>query len=175
MQVYLQPTGWCVSSFCVKYLCTYVCGASREVYGVCVRSATRQSLLDRGVAPRAAMADIDTCVSYACACIRRVCWCHQITTYIHILKNTYRYITARTRVCVWLAPSLPALLTLDSNLAFTRYCFTSRLYCTIIYFANTPFIVQYIAQYYQLLHPPAQFSEVFLRCLEVFGDVSFCC
>jgi len=28
---------------------------------------------------------------------------------------------------------------------------------TIILFANTPFIVQYIAQYYQLLHPPAQF------------------
>ena len=25
------------------------------------------------------------------------------------------------------------------------------------FFANTPFIVQYIAQYYQLLHPPAQF------------------
>ena len=47
-------------------------------------------------------------------------------------------------------------------LAFTRYCFTSRLYCTIIFFANTPFIVQYIAQYYQLLHPPPNF-EVFLR------------
>jgi len=31
-------------------------------------------------------------------------------------------------------------------------------------FANTPFIVQYIAQYYQLLHPPPNF-EVFLRCL----------
>jgi len=44
----------------------------------------------------------------------------------------------------------------DSDLAFTRYCFTSRLYCTIIFFANTPFIVQYIAQYYQLLHPPAK-------------------
>jgi len=42
-------------------------------------------------------------------------------------------------------------------LAFTRYCFTSRLYCTIIFFANTPFIVQYIAQYYRLLHPRAQF------------------
>jgi len=41
-------------------------------------------------------------------------------------------------------------------LAFTRYCFTSRLYCTIIFFANTPFIVQYIAQYYQLLHSPAK-------------------
>jgi len=41
-------------------------------------------------------------------------------------------------------------------LAFTRYRFTSRLYCTIIFFANTPFIVQYIAQYYQLLHPPAK-------------------
>ena len=41
-------------------------------------------------------------------------------------------------------------------LAFTRYCFTSRLYCTIIFFANTPFIVQCIAQYYQLLHPPAK-------------------
>jgi len=26
-------------------------------------------------------------------------------------------------------------------LAFTRYCFTSRLYCTIIFFANTPFIL----------------------------------
>ena len=42
-------------------------------------------------------------------------------------------------------------------LAFiTRYCFTSKLYCTIIFFANTPIIVQYIAQYYQLLHPPAK-------------------
>ena len=44
--------------------------------------------------------------------------------------------------------------------AFTRYyCFTSSLYCTIILFAlfaNTPFIVQYIAQHYQLLHPPAK-------------------
>ena len=30
------------------------------------------------------------------------------------------------------------------------------IYCTIIFFANTPFIVQYIAQYYQLLHPPAK-------------------
>jgi len=45
----------------------------------------------------------------------------------------------------------------SGDLAFTRYCFTSRLYCTIIFFANTPFIVQYIAQYYQLLHPPARF------------------
>jgi len=48
-------------------------------------------------------------------------------------------------------------------------CFTSRLYCTIIFFANTPFIVQYIAQYYQLLHPPAKFWGIF----EVFGGV-FC-
>ena len=40
----------------------------------------------------------------------------------------------------------------------------SRLYCTIIFFVNTPFIVQYIAQYYQLLHPPPKF-DVFLRCL----------
>jgi len=52
-------------------------------------------------------------------------------------------------------------------LAFTRYCFTSSLYCTIIFFANTPFIVQYIAQYYQLSHPAPNF-EVFLRCLLVF-------
>jgi len=50
---------------------------------------------------------------------------------------------------------------------FTRYCFTLRLYCTIIFFANTPFIVQYVVQYYQLLQPPAQFSGV----LEVFGGV----
>jgi len=42
------------------------------------------------------------------------------------------------------------------KLAFTRYCFTSRLYCTIIFFANTPFIVQYIVQYYHSLQPPAQ-------------------
>jgi len=44
-----------------------------------------------------------------------------------------------------------------AGLAFTRYFFTSRLYfyCTITLCANTPFIVQYIAQYYQLLHPPA--------------------
>jgi len=54
-------------------------------------------------------------------------------------------------------------------LAFTRYCFTSRLYCTIIFFANTPFIVQYIVQYYRLLHPPAQFWGIF----EVFW-VFFC-
>ena len=47
----------------------------------------------------------------------------------------------------------------------TRYCFTSRLYCTIIFFANTPFIVQYIAQYCtSYCNPPAQFCEVFLRC-----------
>ena len=52
-------------------------------------------------------------------------------------------------------------------MAFTRYCFTSRLYCIIIFFANTPFIVQYIVQYYQLLQPPAQFLSVF----EVFGGV----
>ena len=54
--------------------------------------------------------------------------------------------------------------TLIGRLAFTRCCFTSRLYCTIIFFANTPFIVQYIAQYYQLLYPPPNF-DVFLRCL----------
>ena len=35
----------------------------------------------------------------------------------------------------------------------------------IIFFANTPFIVQYIVQYYRLLHPPPSF-EVFLRCVE---------
>jgi len=53
------------------------------------------------------------------------------------------------------------------------YRFTSRLYCTIILFANTPFIVYcaiYCTQYYQLLHPPPDF-EVFFRCLEVFGGV----
>jgi len=50
----------------------------------------------------------------------------------------------------------------SSTLAFTRYCFTSmRLYCTIMFFANTPFIVQHIVQYYQLLHAPPNF-EVFL-------------
>ena len=41
------------------------------------------------------------------------------------------------------------------------------LYCTIIFFANTPFIVQYIARYYYLLQPLPSF-EVFLRCFEVF-------
>jgi len=47
-------------------------------------------------------------------------------------------------------------------LAFTRYCFTSRLYCTIIiFFANAPFIVQYIAQYYQLLRHPRPISRNF--------------
>jgi len=59
-------------------------------------------------------------------------------------------------------------------LAFTRYCFTSRLYCTIIFFANTPFIVQYIAQYYQLLHLPAQFWGVFQVFGGVFRGVCFC-
>jgi len=63
------------------------------------------------------------------------------------------------------------------SLAFTRYCFTSRLYCTIIFFANTntPFIVQYIAQYYQYYCPSHPrpilrcFSGVCVwRCLEVF-------
>ena len=33
-----------------------------------------------------------------------------------------------------------------------------------IFCKHPPFIVQYIAQYYQLLHPPPNF-EVFLRCL----------
>jgi len=60
--------------------------------------------------------------------------------------------------------------TCGGRLAFTRYFFTSRLYCTTIFFANTPFIVQYIAQYYQLLHPPPDF-EVCFRCLEVFGGI----
>ena len=44
-------------------------------------------------------------------------------------------------------------------LAFTRYCFTSRLYCTIIFFANTPFLlcnILYNITAYCLLHPPAQ-------------------
>ena len=62
----------------------------------------------------------------------------------------------------------------------TRYCFTSRLYCTMIFFANTPFIVQYIAQYYNIISNnitsycilPPKF-EVFLRCLEFFCFV-FC-
>jgi len=45
----------------------------------------------------------------------------------------------------------------------------SRLYCTMIYLANTPFIlfcaVYIIARYwyYHLLHPPARSFEVFLR------------
>jgi len=56
--------------------------------------------------------------------------------------------------------------------AFTIYkilllfYFSRPYYCTKIFFANTPFIVQYIAQYYQLLHPPGPHFEVFLRCLE---------
>jgi len=59
------------------------------------------------------------------------------------------------------------------SLAFTRYCFTSRLYCTIIFLQTPPLlIVQNIAQYYQLLHPPVRFWGVFERCLEVFGGVS---
>ena len=62
-------------------------------------------------------------------------------------------ITIRTKMVVLL---LIMIITVK-ELAFTRYCFTSRLYRTIIFFANTPFNVQYIAQYYQLLHPPARF------------------
>jgi len=63
-------------------------------------------------------------------------------------------------------------------LAFTRYyCFSLfealliaqyiNLFVVCKHVSNTPFIVQYIAQYYQLLHHPPRF-EVFLRSLEVF-------
>jgi len=58
-------------------------------------------------------------------------------------------------------------MTASLALLFTRYyCFTSRLYCTIIFLANTPFIVQYIAQHYQLLHPPPNFEVFFFLNLK---------
>ena len=79
-------------------------------------------------------------------------------------NNIDYYIMYKTSGSSW--KSTPAM---GGGLAFTRYCFTSRLYCTIIFFANTPFIVQYIVQYYRLLHPPAQFWGIF----EVFW-VFFC-
>ena len=58
-------------------------------------------------------------------------------------------------------------------LAFTRYCFTSRLYCycTIIFFANTPSIVQYIAQYYQLNSVIAPPRPILRGVFQVFGGV----
>ena len=56
-------------------------------------------------------------------------------------------------------------------LAFTRYCFTSRLYCTIIFFANTPFLLCNILHNITSYCTPPPDFEVFFRCLEVFGGV----
>jgi hypothetical protein len=74
-------------------------------------------------------------------------------------------------VCRWgLRPRCAGVGRWRCLLAFTRYCFTSRLYCAIIFFTNTPFIAQYIAQYCHLFHPPAQFSGS-LCVLEVVLEV----
>jgi len=61
---------------------------------------------------------------------------------------------------------------------YTRYSVSLRglrLHYAILFFANTPFIVQYIARYailrsYQLMHSPAQFQfwSVCWRCSEEF-------
>ena len=76
---------------------------------------------------------------------------HQPHYYYHAAPPIPRRLPRQAPYPILISPSFLACSEYlpSDTLAFTRYCFTSRLYCTIIWCANTPFI--YCAIYCTIL------------------------